>query len=88
MTGLDKNSRLPPLWPVTWVVAAFDGVLSARTIRKKLRAIGAVEEDSRPLLIAPETLRAMWPTVFHRVVELQLEQRAERKRERDGLNDG
>jgi hypothetical protein len=78
---LDKHLRLPPLWPVTWVVEAFGGALSARTIRAKLRSEGALEIESKPHLVDPVILRAMWPSVYHRVIELQLEKRAERKHE-------
>ncbi len=75
MNQSDVDLRLPSLFKSTLIIRAFDGLRCNRTIISMLKEMGAVEIEGTPKLCDPEVIRANMPSIYHRCVELLLEDR-------------
>lgn len=68
--------RIPTWFPSTIVVEAYREVLGYRAVIRQLKRCGAIADaQCKPMRIDPQRLRDSMPTVFHRCVELIVEQR-------------
>lgn len=62
--------RLPPEFPSELVYEAFNGVKTERWVRNKLKKLGGVSIQGRPLMFNPEVLRENFPRVYRRCCEI------------------
>jgi hypothetical protein len=81
----DVDLKLPALFPSSLVVRAFEGVYSSRTVRRRLKQVGAIEVvggkgRANAHMCIPDVIREEWPSIYERCVELILEQRITSKR--------
>lgn len=81
---LDVTRPIPAhLWTTALVLEAYHGVLEYRAVMRTLTRIGALTDAKvRPRRVNPDVLREHIPTIFHRCVELVIEERLRKQIER------